>query len=385
MVKLAKDIMTTKLVTLKQSDAIKDAISKIEKYGVKEIPIISDSNELEGMITYYDILDYVKSSPNEKVSVMMIMPPTVSTETSLPEIAKTMIQSGVEALPVVKAGKVVGMISDYDMVKEIIKDAKIKSLKVKDIMHTVNNVILETDPISLARRIMRFNTLDRLPVVDKDNKFLGLVISIDILKFMQQPKEHIGRKDYGGGNHTNPLAMPVKSIMRTNIPEIYMDDRVDNAILKLINEELKGAPVLDKEQKVVGRLMRWNILDKIVERKFNEGVWLNFSGLPLELDTVEVLKNYLSSNIKKLKRLAPDTKSIDVHIKKLHGASEDKWNYEVNLSLTKESGNKERASTQKAHYGYNLMFTLSEALNKLIEQMDHKYQKKSDKKYYNKE
>jgi len=383
MAKTVKEIMTKKLVTVSYNDDIKNAIAKMDQFDVKELPLVDEHGNLKGMITYYDILDAIKADPNEKVHTIAIMPPTVTLETPIEEVATKMLHSGVEALPVLEGQKIIGIISDYDMVKEIVNYETVRKLKVKDVMRPAENIIKKNEPLSAARRLMRFHGIDRIPVVDEEGRSIGLVISIDILrKFLKAPKEKMGEYDAAGAQ-SSMFAMPVEAVMRTDIPEIYLEDTVPAALEKLMEVNLKGAQVVDKEGKVVGLFHRWDLLNKISEQKFEDGVWLNFSGLQLKVDTLEVLKNYLASDIKKIKRLAPDAKSIDVHIRKLHGASEDKWNFEVNVSLTKNSGNREIVSKgPQTHYGYNLMFTLSDALNKLSGQLEKKHQKSEGKQNY---
>lgn len=370
--------MTTNVITVGPEEKIKDSVQKMEKCGIKELPVVSEGKML-GMITYFDIIEYVQSAPDEKVHEVMVTFPTIAPDTTINEMSKLMLQSGIEALPVMEKGKLVGIVSDFDIVKEAIKEPKITKMKVKDIFHPIQKVITENETISAARRIMRFSSVDRIPVVDKENRLLGMVISIDILrKFLMQPQESIGRKEFAT-KHLSPQDMPVSAVLRKNIPHIYIEDSVPQAVSKMLTEEIKGIPVLDKEDKVIGMLMRKDILDQMAETNFEDGVWLNFSGFKLKSDTVDILRSYLSSRIRRVKILEPDTKSIDAHIKTIHAASEDKWNYEINMSLAKESGKKEIATTAKAHYGYNLMFTLAEALDKITEQLEHK-QKKHDNK-----
>ena len=379
--KTAKDIMSKNVVTLSPDETIQKVTHTMEKYDVKEIPLVDDKQKMVGLVTYYDILDFIRADPNEKVSGLKFMPPTVEPGTPIEEIASLMLQTAVEAIPVVEKNRIIGIVSDYDILNAMKNDPRLKKLKVKDIMEEEVNLLSKEDTISGARRIMRFKNWDRLPVVDEKGKNLGLVISYDIIKtFLSKPKERMGWGPKGMGNQENPFLMQVSSIMRKHVPEIYFNEDITSAMKKLLDNRLKGAQVLDGENKVVGMVFRKNILDRLVEKKFKDGVWLLFSGFPLKLDTIEALKAYLASEIRTLKRLVPDLASIDVHIKKLHGATEDKWNYEIDVSLTKMSGNKELVTNQKAQYGYNLMFTLQEALDRLIKQLERKTTKMKDKR-----
>ena len=379
--KTAKEIMNKNLVTLPENETILKASNTMKQEDVKEIPLVDNKNRLKGMITYYDILDFVRADPEEKISTLKFMPPTVEEDESIESVARLMLRTAVEAIPVVKDEKIVGIISDYDLLNAYKQNSKIKSMKVKDVMEEEINLLKEDETISRARRIMRFNNWDRLPVIDGEGKNLGLVLSLDIIEtFFTQPKEKMSRADKSG-NRDNPFAMPVKSIMRKNIPEISLNDDLSEAIEKLLDKKLKGAQVLDKNRKVVGAIFRINVLDSLIEKKVREGVWIKFSGLLLKTDTLEALKKYLGSEIRKLKTLMPDLETIKIHIKKLHGATEEKWNYEIDVMLVTASGNVETVTNQKAHYGYNLRYTLQEALDRLCKLVERKYGKRESKQH----
>jgi len=370
----AKDIMVKKLITASPKEQIKKIVSKMEKYGVKEIPIV-EKGKFIGMITYYDILDFVRIDPNEKVSTLMIKPPSVDIKTEISKIIELMLKTGVEAIPVINEdNKLVGLISDYDILKKMLNHSKIKKLRVRDVMNESIKLLREDDSISLARRVMRHNKWEKLPIVNSDGKLLGVITSMDILtRFYKIPKEKMGKQDKSGKS-INLLMLPVKALMKKNIPEAHPKERLTSALNKIFEAKIKGMPVTDDEGRVIGIFERWSVLNKLIERRFKEGVWLNFSGFSLPIETIEILKNYLSSDIKRMKTLCPNLKKIDIHIKKIHGASPEKWNYEVHVHLIKTGKN--NATSQDVWYGYNLMFTLKDAFNRLITQLQKEHNKK---------
>jgi predicted transcriptional regulator len=53
--KTAKDVMTKNVITVSSEEKIKDAVQKMEKNGVKELPVMSE-NKMLGMITYFDLI-----------------------------------------------------------------------------------------------------------------------------------------------------------------------------------------------------------------------------------------------------------------------------------------------------------------------------------------
>lgn len=376
--KLAKDIMNTNVITLPQNETIAKAVAKMDQYDIKEIPVTNDNGEFVGIISYYDILDSPKIDADAKISTMIVKPPTASPQTPISEIARLIINSGIEAVPILENKKVVGIISDYDILNQSLNDKRLKSLKISELMRTPPKFLHGDEPISTARRIMRFYNIDRLPVVTEDGRPLGMILSMDILRtFYRHPTERIGSKDVVG-RKINPLDIPVKGIMRTDIPEVYLNESASSVAQKMLERHLRGLQVLDEQGRVVGIVHRLDILDRLVEKKFHDGVWLNFSGAELPYDQVEAVKDYIATDIKRLKYYLPNLTSVDIRVKKIHGASPNKWNYEVNVTLTKSAGPKESIRTL---YGYNLMFTAKEALEKLIKQLERRYKKRAGKTY----
>ena len=376
--KLAKDVMTSKIVTISSDETIARAVSSMDKHDVKEVPVVDEKNELIGEITYYDILDSPRTDADAKVHTLLIKPPTAVPESDLSDIARLIIDSGVEAVPIIKERKLVGIVSDYDILKESMNDKRIKDLKVKEIMRTPPRFFHGDEPISTARRIMRYTNVDRLPVVTEDGRSLGMILSMDILRaFYRGPTEKVGPRDRIGGI-VSPLNLPIKGFMRTDIPEVHMDELVPSVVKKMLEKHLRGLQVLDNNNKVVGLVFRLDVLDRLFEKKYRDGVWVNFSGEPLPYDTVEAVKEYITSDVKRIKILLPSLVSVDIHIKKIHAATPDKWNYEANVSLVKSSGNNEIIS---ALYGYNIMFTLKDALEKLIKKLERKYKERRGKTY----
>lgn len=375
MVKTAKDIMTSKLVTVSHKETIAKAVSKMDEYDVKEIPIVNDKSELVGEITYYDILDSPKSDSTEEVDKLMVNPPIAAPETDLNELATLIVDSGIEAVPIVKDKKIIGIVSDYDILRESLEDPRIKNLKIKEIMRIPPRFFNGDEPISTARRIMRYYNIDRLPIITKDGRSQGLILSIDILRMFY--RNQTKKMERLSGEKVNAFNLPVKGIMRTDIPEVNMNDTVSSVAKKMLEKHLRGLQVLDNAGKVVGIVFRLDILDRLVEKKFRDGIWLKFSGEQIPYDQVEAVKNYIATDIKKIKHYLPTLTSVDIHIKKVHAATPDKWNYEVNVMLVKTAG--PRVSV-RALYGYNLMFTVDEAIQKLLKQLERKYKEREGKK-----
>jgi len=121
-----KEIMTTELVTLKQSDSIESAREIMSNKGIRHIPVVEDSGKLIGLVTQRDVLRASKSTlesnqqiDDSKVLIKQIMTENVSfshPKDSL-RVAGIELQKGkYGCLPVVENEQLVGIITDTDFV-----------------------------------------------------------------------------------------------------------------------------------------------------------------------------------------------------------------------------------------------------------------------------
>lgn len=125
--KKVKEIMTTDVITTAPDVDVVCAFEKLMKNKISSLPVVDDEN-LVGIITATDvghnlILDKYELGTN--VEEIMIKPVvTVSPEDDLEAAIKIMKEnanSGIlNQLPVVENGKLVGIISDGDIIQEIL-------------------------------------------------------------------------------------------------------------------------------------------------------------------------------------------------------------------------------------------------------------------------
>src|SRR3712207_5643413 len=103
-----------------------------------------------------------------QVSELMTPDPvTIEPSASVVDAAKRMIQEEKGPLPVVEGGRVVGMVTDRDMIAHVIAEARdLNSVTVDDI---ASKDLVTTGPnqdVEEARRLMAQHQLDRVLVVE---------------------------------------------------------------------------------------------------------------------------------------------------------------------------------------------------------------------------
>lgn len=149
----AKDIMTKNVITVKPDTSIEELSSLIVKNEISGVPVVDDSGTLVGIVTEYDLISrnkrlhiptvvsfldaaiYLESSKKFEQEVKRLCATrvgdisarkviSITEETTVIDIATIMTEKKVNLLPVVRAGKVVGIVGKRDMVKAVALQAE---------------------------------------------------------------------------------------------------------------------------------------------------------------------------------------------------------------------------------------------------------------------
>ena len=129
-----KEIMTKDLVVVSPTDRLIHARRQMMEAHVGRVPVLDDE-ELVGVVTSKDLMrafiDFRKNVPEKYqksqikevlVEYIMSTNPTVTTkDATISEVAKIMMETGYNGLPVVEGGKVVGIITQTDILRLIEK------------------------------------------------------------------------------------------------------------------------------------------------------------------------------------------------------------------------------------------------------------------------
>ena len=118
--KTAKDIMTTKVVTVKPSTSIEDAARLLVRRKISGVPVVDekDKTKVVGILTEADLLA-APAGAKTVADVMKKRVASVSPDTSVDEIAEILVKKKIKRVPVIDAGKLVGIVSRIDVLKAI--------------------------------------------------------------------------------------------------------------------------------------------------------------------------------------------------------------------------------------------------------------------------
>ena len=124
-----KDYMSTSLITFKPEQPIDEVIQTLIRYKISGGPVVNDKNELVGIISEGDCLKQISESryynmPMEHDNVdkrMATQVETIDGNMDVFEAANKFLQSKRRRFPIVENGKLIGQISQKDILKAAIE------------------------------------------------------------------------------------------------------------------------------------------------------------------------------------------------------------------------------------------------------------------------
>lgn len=117
-----KDLMVTRLITIDARKSIGHALVLMQEHNIRRLPVV-EGKKLLGIIVQHDIEiairrpEVILETPVDWI--MTKYPITTSPETDLTDVIDLMVANKISALPVLAEGKLVGLISEIDILKLI--------------------------------------------------------------------------------------------------------------------------------------------------------------------------------------------------------------------------------------------------------------------------
>lgn len=167
------------------------------------------------------------------------------------EMAKQlMLWGGFRHLPVISERRVVGIVSERDVLTAL-GSAAVKAGRrahVRDFMRTPATTAAPDDDVESAAVLLAEKKIGCLPVVE-DGEVIGLVTTTDLL----------ARAGVTGAMD-NPRATPVSAVMTTDPPTARAAEPLADAAQRMSELRVRHLPVLDERGVLVGILSERDVL-----------------------------------------------------------------------------------------------------------------------------
>ena len=121
--------------------------------------------------------------------IMTVNVKTSSREMSLREVAVLMRDGDCGSMPVVENGKLVGIVTDRDIVVRAIAEGRDAAAQVGDVMTTEIYSVKPDDFAFAAIRLMGERQIRRVPVISENGELAGIIAMADVALEMEDERE----------------------------------------------------------------------------------------------------------------------------------------------------------------------------------------------------
>lgn len=203
---------------------------------------------------------------------------SVQVDTPLLEVIELLLDKVFRALPVVdKEQHVVGIVTEGNLLRHVnlmpasaqqhlTRTELVSELqRLRRIDHTVAK-IMTPNPITVtaqatvsqAVQLMIEHGIKRLPVVDTENKLIGIVSRVDVLRALcQPPLEESPRQKFVPGQHVQ-----VHQVMMTNVPTVQANTSLVKVVGLLVSHVQRRVVVVDPQNRAVGIITDGDLISR---------------------------------------------------------------------------------------------------------------------------
>jgi CBS domain-containing protein len=298
--KRVSEVMTRKVITLKETMPVAEAWEIMLKNLLKALPVLDSQGGLVGMLTDQDLLDRagleqrlsvverldenllqselisLQSSPLKVADVMTSPAITVLESDSLGVATACMSKHRIKRLPVLNwSGKLVGVVSRVDILNQVVSEEAIKRAAqapagaaqiVGDIM--LSEVPAIHEDANLEELIARFLEAGtrRLIVIDDAGRPLGLISDADVITRVQPAVQRGVLQALLGKRATPKEKVTARQLMSGGVLSIPPETSLTEAAWKMLSEKRKWMVVVDESGKAVGLVDRQVLLKAVSGR-----------------------------------------------------------------------------------------------------------------------
>lgn len=120
----AADIMTTNVVTATKDMVLTDVIELLLRWHISALPVVDDDNQLIGIISEIDLVNVTLDGNARNTTVEEVMTTKIVSfdpEATLAEMVQSFSRNHLRRVPILKGGKVIGIVSRRDILREMLR------------------------------------------------------------------------------------------------------------------------------------------------------------------------------------------------------------------------------------------------------------------------
>ncbi|ELY50091.1 CBS domain-containing protein [Natronorubrum bangense] len=279
------DAMTPRedVVTVELPGTRSDVLEYLQEQSFSSVPVIKstdDGLEYRGLVSR----DALIEQPDEDQLVMLMDDvPTTTAETSLEDVARTMVEEGARRVPVVD-GEFEGIVTVTDVIHAIAAGDQETDGVLEDYASENVNTTYEGAPLPVAERELYYANVPYTIALSDDGRMSGVLTEVDIIdvarivegeestgdNFPDQDSEWSWEGIKAVGSRYLPTrdielpTGPVSDFMTDDVVTVSAQTSVQEAAQRMISNDIEQIPMLTGEQ-LVGIVRDIDLLEALYE------------------------------------------------------------------------------------------------------------------------
>jgi len=254
-----ENVFSKSFSTVNENDPLSRCLELFKKEMPPVIAVLDDKGKYAGVISRRWVIRSRLDPSTAKVKSLMRPAPKVSKEVSLGKAARLMIESGVRQLPVFEKNKLVGFVTDEDIIHGAVTQ-EWGSTPVEKIMTKAPQVIEANRSVGAVLSLFREHGVSHVPVVDQ-GKLTGIISIQDIIEQIFLPRQKQTQGEIVG-EKVPVLSIPAKGIMAQPVITVASDVSLREAEKKMHAQNVSCLVVLSKER-LAGIVTKLDFLEPI--------------------------------------------------------------------------------------------------------------------------
>ena len=254
-----ENVFSRKFATVNENDPLSKCLELFKREMPPVIAVLDEKGKYAGVISRRWVIRSRLDPSTTKVKSLMRPASKLSKEVTLSKAARLMIESGVRQLPVFEKNRLVGFVTDEDIIHGAVTQ-EWGNTTIEKIMTKPPQVIEANRSVGAVLSLFREHGVSHVPVVDQ-GKLTGIISIQDIIEQIFQPRQ---KQTLGEivGEKVPVLSIPAKGIMAQPVITVASDASLREAAEKMHKQDVSCLVVMSKER-LAGIVTKLDFLEPI--------------------------------------------------------------------------------------------------------------------------
>lgn len=313
-----KDVFAQGFSAVKEDDPVSKCLELFKNEKPPVLAVLDSKGRYAGVISRRWVIRARFDPAATKVKSLMRAAPKVTLDVYLSKAAKLMIESGIRQLPVFEKSKLLGFVTDENLIHGAVTQ-EWGNIKVEKIMTKAPQVIDASRSVGAVLSLFREHGVSHVPVMS-EGKLVGVITIQDVIEQVFQPRQ---RQTLGEivGEKVPMLNIPAKGIMAQPVITVNPDSSLKEAEKKMHDHDVSCLVVLS-DGHLSGIVTKLDFLEPISQMEVpykKLAIQFGIKGIVINPDQQEFMMEEFDSFVRKYWD-ALESGTLFVYIK-THGAN----------------------------------------------------------------